>query len=76
MTGYVTLPNYRNYWKHAGYVEEMDAVETALATGSASGCPSLMSDAWLRDCTLQRVGLARSATGSTAGRSWASFPSR
>ena len=21
---YVSLPNYRNYWKEAGYVEEMD----------------------------------------------------
>ncbi|MFV2090231.1 MAG: LLM class flavin-dependent oxidoreductase, partial [Pseudomonadales bacterium] len=24
LTGYATLPNYRNYWKEAGYVEEME----------------------------------------------------
>ena len=28
---YVTLPNYRNYWKEAGYVEEMEAIEKAVA---------------------------------------------
>ena len=24
LTRYTMLPNYRNYWKEAGYVEEMD----------------------------------------------------
>ena len=33
LTGYAMLPNYRNYWKEAGYVEEMEAVEAALARG-------------------------------------------
>src|SRR4029077_17260943 len=28
---YVLLPNYRNYWKEAGYREEMTAIEQALA---------------------------------------------
>src|SRR6202011_680010 len=28
---YAGLPNYRNYWKEAGYVEEMTAIERALA---------------------------------------------
>jgi len=51
LTGYVSLPNYRNYWKQAGYVEEMDAIEQALATDPKS-VPSVMSDTWLRDCTL------------------------
>ena len=31
LTSYATLPNYRNYWKEAGYVEEMEAVEKAIA---------------------------------------------
>lgn len=49
---YVTLPNYRNYWKEAGYVEEMEAIEKALEAGERERIPSLMSDAWLSDCTL------------------------
>lgn len=52
LTGYVTLPNYRNYWKQAGYVEEMTAIEDALAAGDRDRVPSLMSDAWLDDCTI------------------------
>ena len=36
LTGYVALPNYRNYWKAAGYVEEMEAIEAAIAAGSAT----------------------------------------
>jgi len=49
---YVSLPNYRNYWKEAGYVEEMEAIEKALAAGERERIPALMSDAWLSDCTL------------------------
>jgi alkanesulfonate monooxygenase SsuD/methylene tetrahydromethanopterin reductase-like flavin-dependent oxidoreductase (luciferase family) len=49
---YLTLPNYRNYWKEAGYVEEMEAVEEALANGERDRLPGLMSDQWLSDCTL------------------------
>lgn len=52
MTTYVRLPNYRNYWKAAGYVEEMEAIEAALERGDREALPSLMSDAWLADCTL------------------------
>ena len=33
LSGYLTLPSYRNYWKLAGYEEEMAAVEAALASG-------------------------------------------
>ena len=49
---YVTLPNYRNYRKEAGYVEEMEAIEKALLEGKQDRVPSLMTDAWLSDCTL------------------------
>ncbi len=52
LTGYVALPNYRNYWKEAGYEEEMIAVETALAAGDRDGVATAMSDAWLDDCTI------------------------
>lgn len=52
LTGYVSLPNYRNYWRDAGYAEEMDAIETALSTGQKETVPSLMSDRWLDDCTI------------------------
>lgn len=52
LSGYVSLPNYRNYWKEAGYVEEMEAVEKALAAGERERLPSLLSDAWLDDATL------------------------
>ncbi len=52
MTVYVGLPNYRNYWRACGYVEEMDAIEAALAAGERDRLPNLMSDAWLADCTL------------------------
>jgi alkanesulfonate monooxygenase SsuD/methylene tetrahydromethanopterin reductase-like flavin-dependent oxidoreductase (luciferase family) len=52
LTGYVRLPNYRNYWKSAGYAEEMDAIELALAERRNDDVLGLMSDRWLDDCTL------------------------
>ncbi len=52
LTRYTMLPNYRNYWKEAGYVEEMDAIEKAAAEGRQGDIPSLMSDRWLADATL------------------------
>jgi alkanesulfonate monooxygenase SsuD/methylene tetrahydromethanopterin reductase-like flavin-dependent oxidoreductase (luciferase family) len=52
LTRYTTLPNYRNYWKEAGYVEEMAAIERAVAEGRQNDIPSLMSDRWLADATL------------------------
>lgn len=52
LTGYVSLPNYRNYWRTAGYVEEMDAIETALASGEKDKVVDSMSDKWLDDCTI------------------------
>ena len=52
LTRYTMLPNYRNYWKEAGYLEEMTAIETAVSEGRQSDIPSLMSDRWLADATL------------------------
>ncbi|MFK7897010.1 MAG: LLM class flavin-dependent oxidoreductase [Myxococcota bacterium] len=49
---YCTLPNYRNYWKEAGYVEEMEAIEEVVAAGDLEAVPSRMSDRWLADVTL------------------------
>jgi alkanesulfonate monooxygenase SsuD/methylene tetrahydromethanopterin reductase-like flavin-dependent oxidoreductase (luciferase family) len=52
LTGYAMLPNYRNYWKEAGYVEEMEAIEKALEAREAERVPELFSDRWLADTTL------------------------
>ncbi|MGE0415395.1 MAG: LLM class flavin-dependent oxidoreductase [Acetobacteraceae bacterium] len=52
LTGYGFLPNYRNYWKEAGYVEEMEAVEKAIAEGRNADVPNCFSDRWLADNTL------------------------
>ena len=52
LTNYAFLPNYRNYWKEAGYVEEMDAIETAIAEGRRDDVPKYLSDKWLADNTL------------------------
>jgi alkanesulfonate monooxygenase SsuD/methylene tetrahydromethanopterin reductase-like flavin-dependent oxidoreductase (luciferase family) len=52
LTMYVQLPNYRNYWKAAGYEEEMTAIEDALSRRDRDALPSLMSDRWLREVTL------------------------
>ena len=30
LTSYAMLPNYRNYWKEAGYQEEMEGIEKAI----------------------------------------------
>ena len=52
LLGYVILPNYRNYWRGAGYVEEMDRIEAALSAGDKDSVLTAMSDDWLHDCTL------------------------
>lgn len=52
LSGYVLLPNYRNYWKEAGYVEEMAAIEKALAAGERDAVPGLLSERWLADSSL------------------------
>jgi alkanesulfonate monooxygenase SsuD/methylene tetrahydromethanopterin reductase-like flavin-dependent oxidoreductase (luciferase family) len=52
LTSYAMLPNYRNYWKEAGYAEEMDAVEAAIAAREPEKVPACLSDRWLADTTL------------------------
>ena len=52
LTRYASLPNYRNYWKEAGYVEEMEAIEKAIAEKRNADVPKYLTDAWLADCTL------------------------
>jgi len=52
LTHYAFLPNYRNYWKEAGYVEEMTAIEQAIAEGRNDDVTKYFSDKWLADNTL------------------------
>jgi alkanesulfonate monooxygenase SsuD/methylene tetrahydromethanopterin reductase-like flavin-dependent oxidoreductase (luciferase family) len=52
LSNYAFLPNYRNYWKEAGYVEEMEAIETAIVEGRRDDVPKYLSDKWLADNTL------------------------
>jgi alkanesulfonate monooxygenase SsuD/methylene tetrahydromethanopterin reductase-like flavin-dependent oxidoreductase (luciferase family) len=72
LAGYIRLPNYRNYWKQAGYEAEMDAIEAALTAGELDRLNDLMPDHWLDDVTLSgtvnevREGVERwMATGVT-----------
>ena len=52
LTSYAMLPNYRNYWKEAGYEEEMVGVEKAIASKNLDLIPDSLSDRWLADTTL------------------------
>lgn len=52
LTMYCRLPNYRNYWKEAGYLEEMTAIEAAIEAKDFDRVPGLMTDRWLADNTL------------------------
>ena len=52
LIGYVSMPNYRNYWREAGYVDEMNTIEKAVVAKDFERIPSLMSDRWLADVTL------------------------
>ena len=52
LTSYAMLPNYRNYWKEAGYVDEMDGIEKALEAGDREKIPHFLTDRWLADTTL------------------------
>jgi alkanesulfonate monooxygenase SsuD/methylene tetrahydromethanopterin reductase-like flavin-dependent oxidoreductase (luciferase family) len=52
LINYGMLPNYRNYWREAGYAEEMDAIETAIAEDRRDDVPKYFSDKWLADNTL------------------------
>jgi alkanesulfonate monooxygenase SsuD/methylene tetrahydromethanopterin reductase-like flavin-dependent oxidoreductase (luciferase family) len=52
MAGYWAMPNYRNYWREAGYADEIAAAERAIIEGRAAELPRLLTDRWLEDCTL------------------------
>lgn len=52
LTSYAYLPNYRNYWKEAGYVEEMEGIEQCLAEGNEERVSHFLTDEWLADTTL------------------------
>ncbi|MGH7093089.1 MAG: LLM class flavin-dependent oxidoreductase [Stellaceae bacterium] len=52
MVHYAMMPNYRNYWKEAGYAEEMAAIEAAIAAGRPDEVPRYLTDRWFADCTL------------------------
>jgi len=52
LTNYAFLPNYRNYWKEAGYVEEMNEIEKAIAEGRREDVPRYLTERWLADNTL------------------------
>ena len=52
LTSYAMLPNYRNYWKEAGYVEEMEGIEKAVEEGDLDKVPHFLTDPWLADNTL------------------------
>jgi alkanesulfonate monooxygenase SsuD/methylene tetrahydromethanopterin reductase-like flavin-dependent oxidoreductase (luciferase family) len=49
---YLNFPNYRNYWREAGYGDEMDRVEKALAAGERERVHELVSERWLADVSL------------------------
>ena len=52
MSHYGLLPYYRNYWKEAGYIEEMNLIESAIADGRSADIPQYLTDRWLDDVTL------------------------
>ena len=49
---YLLLPNYRNYWKEAGYGEEMAAIERALTENRRDEIEHYMTERWIADNTL------------------------
>lgn len=50
---YLSLPNYRNAWRDAGYTAEIAAVEQAIDAGEPSaGLPERMGERWLADVSL------------------------
>jgi len=52
LTSYAFRPNYRNYWKEAGYVDEMAAIERAIDEGRNDDVPRYLTDRWLADCAV------------------------
>jgi len=52
LTSYAFLPNYRNYWKEAGYGEEMAQIERAIDENRRDDVPKYLTDRWLADVSL------------------------
>ncbi|MGH7040942.1 MAG: LLM class flavin-dependent oxidoreductase [Acetobacteraceae bacterium] len=52
LTGYAMMPNYRNYWKEAGFEADMAAVERALAEDRPGDVPACLTDRWLDQVSL------------------------
>lgn len=52
LTSYAFLPNYRNYWKEAGYEQEMVDIERAIDEGRREDVPRMLTDRWLDDVSL------------------------
>ncbi|MFT4796937.1 MAG: alkanesulfonate monooxygenase SsuD [Sulfitobacter sp.] len=52
LSSYAMLPNYRNYWKEAGYMEEMTGIEKAIEAKDFDKVPHFLTDKWLADTTL------------------------
>ena len=52
LTSYALLPNYRNYWKEAGFVEEMEGVEACMKSNNLDQVPRYLTERWLADTTL------------------------
>ena len=52
LTHYAFLPNYRNYWKEAGYIEEMAEIERAISENRRDDVTRYFTDRWLADNTV------------------------
>ena len=52
LSSYALLPNYRNYWRSAGYAAEMDNIETCIAEDNIEGIRACLTDRWLDDTTI------------------------
>jgi alkanesulfonate monooxygenase SsuD/methylene tetrahydromethanopterin reductase-like flavin-dependent oxidoreductase (luciferase family) len=52
LTPYAFLPNYRNYWKEAGYADEMATIERAIAEDRRDDVPKYLTNRWLADVSL------------------------
>lgn len=52
MSHYWFLPYYRNYWREAGYAEEIAAAEAAIAAGRNDEVVRYLTDRWMDDVTL------------------------
>ena len=56
---YAFLPNYRNYWKEAGYVEEMTAIEAGDRRWPPRRRAALSDGPLAGGCHIVRAGIAR-----------------